>query len=64
MEYYVQIFASAFDFIRENPAQVDVLQKEYVTFSENLLNYIGKKNVDSAEKMDTTSFFFSGVLDD
>jgi hypothetical protein len=40
-----------------------VLQREYVTFSENLLNFIGQTNNGQNEAIDTTNFFFSGVLD-
>lgn len=40
-----------------------MLQKEYVTFSENLLKFIGQANVGQDEAIDTTNFFFSGVLD-
>lgn len=40
-----------------------MLQREYVTFSENLLNFIGQTNNGQNEAIDTTNFFFSGVLD-
>ena len=40
-----------------------MLQREYVTFSENLLKYIGQTNVGQDEAIDTSTFFFSGVLD-
>lgn len=40
-----------------------MLQREYVTFSENLLKFIGQTNADQNEAIDTTNFFFSGVLD-
>ena len=40
-----------------------MLQREYVTFSENLLNFIGQTNNGQNEAIDTTKFFFSGVLD-
>ena len=39
-----------------------MLHAEYVTFSENLLDYISKNG--GEEKIDTSSFFFSGVLDE
>jgi len=62
LAHYVSIFKAAYDFIAANPDQVDVLQKEYVTFSENLLDYISKQG--GEEPTDTANFFFSGVLDE
>lgn len=63
LDYYKNIFSCAFDFIEKNPKQIKVLHQEYVTFSENLLNYIGKMNATSKEKIDNSNFFFSDVLD-
>ena len=44
IEFYVQIMKSAFDFIRTYPEQLDILNSEYITFQENLLNYMAKKD--------------------
>lgn len=40
--HYVSIFKAAYGFIEANPDQVNVLGNAYVTFSENLLDYISK----------------------
>ena len=40
LDYYVHIFSSAYDFIEQDPSQLELLKNEYVTFSENLLKYI------------------------
>jgi hypothetical protein len=61
LTHYVSIFKAAYDFIAANPDQVEVLQKEYVTFSENLLDYISQQG--GEEPIDTSNFFFSNVLD-
>lgn len=42
LEYYVDVFSQAFALIKQHPDQLDVLQREYVTFSENLLEFIKK----------------------
>ena len=44
LEYYEAVFNGAFDYIKENPSAVNELQTQYVTFSENLLNYMKSKN--------------------
>lgn len=44
LEYYVRVFESSFEFIKENPSEVETLQNKYVTFSERLLAYIKKKD--------------------
>jgi len=63
-ENYVKVMSSAFEFIQENPDQVETLKKEYVTFSENLLNFINKKNEnEDGEGVSTANFFYSDILD-
>lgn len=59
LTHYRDVMSSAYDFIRENPQEVENLRNEYVTFSENLLNYIKSKGQD----INTNQFFFSNVLD-
>ena len=44
LEYYVTVFSSAYDFIAQDKTQIEVLRKEYVTFSENLLKFINETN--------------------
>ena len=62
-ENYVNVFKSAYDFIQENPEQVQVLREEYVTFSENLLNFINKKkDKDGEGQENTANFFYSDIL--
>lgn len=60
LEYYEKVFAGAFDYLRENPAEVHTLQNQFVTFSENLLKYINTKSGDGEN---LTSFFDSDILD-
>jgi len=63
-ENYVKVMNSAWEFIQENPDQVAILKNEYVTFSENLLNFINKKNEDEGDdKVDINNFFYSDILD-
>jgi hypothetical protein len=38
-EFYVDLFQTAFKFIEDHPEQLEVLQKTYVTFQEDLLKY-------------------------
>ena len=59
LDHYRDVFASAYDFIKENPKEVDTLRNEYVTFSENLLKYISSKG----DAINTKEFFYSNVLD-
>lgn len=59
LEYYVNVFKSAWDFIKQDRTQVHVLHNEYVTFSENLLEFIKKTGGAGADK----AFFVSDVLD-
>jgi hypothetical protein len=40
IQYYTQILVGAFDFIKKHPAELEVLQTEYITFQQHLLNYM------------------------
>ena len=63
LEYYIQLFKTAFTFIESNPkVNIEMLHKEFVTFSEHLLAYFCKFNKDS-EFSNQSAFFFSDVLD-
>lgn len=59
-DYYVQILRSAFEFIKKNPVELDVLNNEYITFQQHLLKYM--KEQDEFEDFDT-NMFESQVLD-
>lgn len=63
LAYYLQLFETAFNFI-ESDLQVNsgLLQTEYVTFSEKLLEYFNKHNKDKTFT-NQSSFFYSDVLD-
>jgi hypothetical protein len=63
LDYYIQLFETAFDFIESNVNfNTELLHKEYVTFSEQLLNFFSEKFKDSSFA-NQSSFFFSDVLD-
>jgi len=48
LDYYIELFKTAFEFIAENPkVNIELLQTEYVTFSEKLLAYFCKVHRDS-----------------
>ena len=52
----------AFNFIDSNPDYlIDLLHTEYVTFSEQLLNYFNKTNKGFFDNQH--AFFYSDVLD-
>lgn len=63
LEYYVELFKTAFDFIDQNPKEnTELLHAEYVTFSEKLLAYFCKVFKDSTFA-NQSAFFYSDVLD-
>jgi len=63
LNYYVELFRTAFDFIDSNRGvNVNLLHTEYVTFSEKLLAYFCKVHKDSTFA-NLGSFFYSDVLD-
>lgn len=63
LDYYVQLFTTAFDFIdSDHKTNAEMLHKEYVTFSEHLLVYFSQKFKDSTFA-NQSAFFFSDVLD-
>jgi len=48
LEYYIELFRTAFDFIKSNPDEnIELLHSEYVTFSEKLLEHFCKVHKDS-----------------
>ena len=62
LNYYIQLFKTAFLFLDESAANVDLLNNEYVTFSEKLLEYFTTKHKDDAFAKNS-NFFFSPILD-
>ena len=63
LDYYIALFKAAFEFIDSNPKEhTEMLHKEYVTFSENLLAYFAKTSGDKNFTKES-AFFFSDVLD-
>ena len=44
LKYYVALFRTAFKFLDSDPYHVDLLNEEYVTFSEKLLAYFTKEH--------------------
>jgi hypothetical protein len=61
LEYYLELFRLAFDFIEADPVpRTAMLHKEYVTFSEHLLAFFATQNNTYANE---SSFFYSDVLD-
>lgn len=62
LQYYIELFRTAFEFIDSNPKQnIHLLQTEYVTFSEKLLAYFCKVFKDSTFA-NQSSFFYSDIL--
>jgi len=63
LQYYVELFRTAFEFIDGSPkTNIHLLHTEYVTFSEKLLQYFCKVFKDSTFA-NQSSFFYSDVLD-
>ena len=63
LDYYIALFKTAFAFIKEDPTiRTDLLNNEYVTFSEQLLQYFTKVHGDKSFAQNS-NFFFSDVLD-
>lgn len=60
MAYYTAVFAGAFDFLRQHPAEIKTLHEAFVTFSERLLRFMNKKK-GKGENLE--SFFDSDILD-
>ena len=46
LKYYIQLFKTAFEFLDQSQAHVDLLNNEYVTFSEKLLEYFAAQDRD------------------
>jgi hypothetical protein len=62
LNYYTELFRTAFDFIDSNrKVNIELLHSEYVTFSEKLLAYFCKVHKDSTFA-NQSSFFYSDIL--
>ena len=46
LNYYIELFKTAFEFLDLSQANVTLLNEEYVTFSEKLLEFFTKKHKD------------------
>ena len=62
LSYYVELFKTAFEFLDLSQANVDLLNGEYVTFSEKLLEFFTLKHKDQTFAQNS-NFFFSPILD-
>ena len=62
LNYYIQLFKTAFEFLDMSQANIDLLNDEYVTFSEKLLEFFTKKHKDETFAQNS-NFFFSPILD-
>ena len=63
LKYYVALFRTAFKFLDSDPYHVDLLNEEYVTFSEKLLAYFTKEHGNETFAQNS-NFFFSPILDE
>ena len=62
LKYYIQLFRTAFEFLDESNLNVDLLNSEYVTFSEKLLEYFTAKHKEETFAQNS-NFFYSPILD-
>ena len=62
LKYYISLFKTAFKFLDSDPYHVDLLNEEYVTFSEKLLTYFTKEHGNETFA-GNSNFFFSPILD-
>lgn len=63
LNYYISLFKVAFEFLDASQTNVDLLNNEYVTFSEKLLQYFAKKDTKGEFAKANKEFFFSPILD-
>lgn len=62
LNYYIELFKTAFEFLDLAQENIDLLNEEYVTFSEKLLQFFTKKHK-NATFAKNSNFFFSPILD-
>ena len=62
LSYYINLFKTAFEFLDQSQGNVDMLNNEYVTFSEKLLVFFTNKHKNSTFAQNS-NFFFSPILD-
>ena len=63
LNYYIQLFKVAFEFLDADQANVDLLNNEYVTFSEKLLQFFAQKDTKGEFAKANKEFFYSPILD-
>ena len=63
LNYYIQLFKVAFQFLEESTANVELLTNEYVTFSEQLLKYFATKDTKGEFAAANKQFFYSPICD-
>ena len=61
LQFYTALFRCAFDFLDGNSHRINLLNNEYVTFSEQLLEYFNKEHK-GKEYAKNSNFFVSNVL--
>jgi len=62
LTYYINLFKTAFEFLDQSQANIEMLNEEYVTFSEKLLVFFTNKHKNSTFAQNS-NFFFSPILD-
>ena len=62
LKYYVELFKTAFVFLKSDKYNVDLLNEQYVTFSEKLIEFFSKTHGDKTFA-ENSNFFFSPILD-
>ena len=62
LNYYIELFRTAFEFCDASAHNIHLLNDEYVTFSEKLLEFFTTKHKDSTFAQNS-NFFYSPILD-
>ena len=62
LKYYIELFKTAFVFLKQDKYHVDLLNEQYVTFSEKLIEFFTKTHGDKTFS-ENSNFFFSPILD-
>lgn len=63
LNYYIQLFKVAFEFLELSSANVELLNNEYVTFSEQLQKFFATKDSKGEFAAVNKEFFFSPICD-
>ena len=62
LNYYIELFRTAFEFCDASDHHIHLLNEEYVTFSEKLLEFFTQKHQDDSFAQNS-NFFYSPILD-